>query len=213
MTQPLDGITAIPNAFRSDMAGIDKVAHAAATAQAGPALTIERFHFFNEVLVWHATGEEKVIYPALEKVAPLVAEAYVMDHHGLDSAYEALKEAVDAHDLLQTARRSAAFKFHLDLHLRKEDAHLYRLFGERIPIPEQGRLIGEMANHVPQERFPQAVLWMFPLMGHEDRENMTRIWQTALPAPVFAGVKPLIRQAIGEDWAELTRRIPALLDM
>jgi len=213
MTQPLDGIIAIHNAFRRDMESIDKVALEAARAQAGPALTIERFHFFNEVLVWHATGEEKVIYPALEMVAPLVAEAYVMDHHGLDAAYEALKEAVSAQDILQTARSAAAFKFHLDLHLKKEDAHLYRLFRERIPMPDQGRLVGEMANHVPQERFPEAILWMFPLLGHDDRENMTRIWQMALPAPVFAGVKPLIHKAIGDEWAELTRRIPVLLDM
>ena len=212
MTQPLDGIMAIHNAFRRDMERIDKVALEAATDQTGPALTLERFRFFNEVLVWHATGEEQVIYPALELVAPLVAEAYVMDHHGLDAAYDALKEAVIAEDLLQTARAAAAFKFHLDLHLKKEDAHLYRLFGERIPLPEQGRLMGEMSNSVPRERFPEAVLWMFPLMRHDDRENMTRIWQMAFPAPVFAGVKPLIHKAIGADWAELTRRIPALLD-
>ena len=212
MTQPLDGIMAIHNAFRRDMELIDSVALAAAQKNAGPALIVERFHLFNEVLVWHATGEEKVIYPALEKVAPLVAEAYVMDHHGLDAAYEGLREAVSAHDILQTARAAAAFKFHLDLHLKKEDAHLYRLFRERIPMPDQARLVGEMANHVPQERFPEAVMWMFPLMGHDDRENMTRIWLTALPAPVFAGVKQLIHKSIGDDWAELTRRIPALLD-
>ena len=52
--------------------------------------------------------------------------------------------------------------------------------------------------------------WMFPLVGDDDRENMTRIWQMVLPAPVFAGVKQLIQQAIGDDWAELTRRIPEL---
>ena len=104
MTQPLDAILAIHNAFRRDMERIDSDALKAAQENARPALTIERFHFFNEILVWHATGEEKVIYPALETVAPLVAEAYVMDHHGLDAAYEALKEAVSTHDTLQTAR-------------------------------------------------------------------------------------------------------------
>ena len=37
---------------------------------------MERFRFFNEALVWHATGEEVAIFPALEEVAPSVAEAY-----------------------------------------------------------------------------------------------------------------------------------------
>jgi hypothetical protein len=67
-----------------------------------------------------------------------------------------------------------------------------------------------MSSTVPQGRFPEVVVWMFPLMGHGDRENMTRIRQMVLPAPAFARVKPLIQRAIGYDRAELTRRIPTL---
>jgi hypothetical protein len=51
---------------------------------------------------------------------------------------------------------------------------------------------------------------MFPLLGDDDRENMTRIWQMVLPPPAFAQVKLLIQKAVGKGWAELTRRIPAL---
>ena len=212
MTQPLDAIMAIHNAFRHDIEKIDAAALEAARGKAGGAATIERSHFLNEILVWHAKGEELVIYPMLETVAPLVAEAYVMDHHGLDAAYEALHAAISDYDTIQTARAAAAFKFHLDLHLKKEDAHLYRLFRERIPMPEQAKAVGQMSSTVPQERFPEVVAWMYPLMGNDDRENMTRIWQTVMPAPVFAEVKGLISKAIGDDWAELTRRIPTLLD-
>jgi hypothetical protein len=210
MTQPLDAIVAIHNAFRSDITMIDAAALEAARGQTGLAPTIERFQFLNEILVWHAAGEEQFVFPALETVAPSVAEPYVMDHHGLDAAYEALNAAVFADDTLQAARAAAAFKFHLDIHLKKEDTHLYRLFGERIPMPEQGKVMGQMAGTVPQERFPEVIAWMFPLLGANDRENMIRIWQTVMPAPVFAGVKPLIRKAIGDDWAEMERRIPAL---
>jgi hypothetical protein len=212
MTQPLDGIFAIHNAFRRDMEMIDGAALEAARGKVGLEPTIARSHFLNEILVWHASGEELFIYPALETVAPLVAEAYVMDHHGLDAAYEALHSAITAGDPLQTARSAAAFKFHLDLHLKKEDAHLYRLFGERIPMPDQAKAIGQMSGTVPQERFPDVIAWMFPLLGNDDRENMTRIWQMVLPAPVFSGVKGLIGKAIGDGWVELTRRIPTLLD-
>jgi hypothetical protein len=51
---------------------------------------------------------------------------------------------------------------------------------------------------------------MFPLLGNDDRETMTRIWQMVMPPPVFAGVRPLIKAVIGDDWAELIRRIPEL---
>jgi hypothetical protein len=70
--------------------------------------------------------------------------------------------------------------------------------------------LGILASKVPPERSPEVVGWLFPLIGHDDRENMTRIYQVMLPAPGFAKVKELIKKAIGTDWAELTRRIPTL---
>ena len=49
---------------------------------------------------------------------------------------------------------------------------------------------------------------MFPLMGDDDRENMTRIWQMVMPPEAFAGAIQLVQQAIGDDWAELTPAHP-----
>jgi hypothetical protein len=210
MAEPIDAIRAIHNAFRNDLERIDVAALDYARGMEGLAATIERFRFFNEVLVWHAHGEELAIFPVLENVAPLVAEAYVKDHRGLDFAYDTLSKAYSAHDPLQTARATATFRFHLNIHLDKEDTHLYRIFKERVSQPEQGKALGIMSRTVPPERFPELVAWMFPLMGYDDRENMIRIWQMVMPEPVFAGVKELIKKAIGSDWAELTRRIPTL---
>ena len=210
MLEPLDAIMAFHNAFRRDMAIIDAAALDSARGKPGLEATVERFRFYNEVLVWHAHGEELAIFPALDGVAPLVSEAYLADHRGLDAAFEAMDAAVAAHDALQTARASAAFKFHLDIHLAKEDAHVYRLIRERVSMPDQGKAVGLMASTVPQDRTPEVVAWLFPLLGDDDRENMTRIYQMVMPAPAFAGVKLLIQNALGPDWAELTRRIPNL---
>jgi hypothetical protein len=197
MAEPMDAILAFHNAFRRDMSMIDSASLEQARGKPGLATTIERFRFFNEVLVWHAHGEELAIFPALEAVAPSVAEAYERDHRGLDAAFDALNAAVSAKDNLEIARKSSAFKFHLDIHLGKEDAHLYRLIRERVSLPDQGKALGVMAGAVPQDRFTDVVAWMFPLLGDDDRENMTRIWQTVLPPPVFAQVKQLIQKAVG----------------
>ena len=210
MAEPLDAILAFHNAFRRDMTQIDIAALEYARGNKGILPTIERFRFLNEVLVWHANGEELAIFPAVEIVAPMVAEAYERDHRGLDAAFNALNDAISANDALATARATAAFKFHLDIHLAKEDAHLYRLVKERVSMADQGKAVGIMANEVPQERFPEIVTWMFPLIDHNDRENMTRIWQNVLPPPAFDQVKLLIKKAIGDDWNEMTRRIPTL---
>ena len=210
MTEPVNAIRAFHNAFRNDLEHIDAAAFNSAKGKEGLDATIGRFRFFNEVLVWHARGEEAAVFPAVENVAPLVAEAYVIDHRGLDSAFEELSQSYSARDPLKTARATAAFRFHLDMHLDKEDTHLYRIFRERISLPEQGKALGIMSGMVPQERFAELVAWLYPLIGHDDRENMTRIWQMVMPAPVFAGAKELIRKAVGNDWTELTRRIPTL---
>lgn len=210
MAEPLDAIMAIHNAFRHDMSIIDNAALETARGKAGLAPTVERYRFFNEILVWHAHGEEIAIFPALEAVVPLVAEAYIRDHHGLDAAFEAMDKAYSSGDALETARASAAFKFHLDIHLAKEDAHLYRLVRERVPMSEQVKAAGLMSSSVPQERFPEVIAWEFPLIGDNDRENMTRILQSVMPPPVFAQVSQLIRKVVGDGWAELVRRIPTL---
>jgi hypothetical protein len=210
MTEPMDAILAIHNAFRKDMSLIDTAALGMARGKPGLVAQLERYRFFNEILVWHAHGEELAIFPALEAVVPLVAEAYIMDHHGLDAAFEAMDKAYSAGDVLETARASAAFKFHLDIHLAKEDAHLYRLVRQRVPMPEQVKAAGLMSSSVPQEHFPEVMAWEFPLIGDDDRENMTRILQSVLPPPVFAQISQIIRKAVGDGWAELVRRIPTL---
>ena len=192
------------------MRGIDTAALEAGRGKEGLSPAIERYRFFNEILVWHATGEEKAIFPVLEEVAPLVAEAYEKDHRGLDSAFGALDAAYARGDPLETARATAAFRFHLNMHLAKEDTHLYRIFEDRVPLPDQGKAVGILAGYVPRERFPEVVRWLFPLIGHDDRENVTRILQVNLPADAFAGARALIKGAIGDDWAELALRIPEL---
>ena len=210
MAEPLDAVMAFHNAFRNDMTRIDAAALDLARGKKDLEATVERFQFFNEVLVWHAHGEELAVFPAVEAVAPFVAEAYERDHRGLDTAFDALHAAVSSNDVLATARATAAFKFHLDIHLEKEDAHLYRIMRERVSKSDQGKAVGIMANQMPQERFPELVAWLYPLLNHNDRENMTRIWQMVMPPPAFDQAKQLIQKAIGDDWAELMRRIPPL---
>jgi hypothetical protein len=210
MAVPLDAIRAIHNAFRKDLAAIDSAAYSAAHGHGNLDLVLKRYTLFGEILDWHAMGEEEYVFPALENVAPLVAEAYLLDHRGLDTLNESLKEAIKASDILRIARSTSAFNFFLDHHLDSEEAHLYRIFNERISLPDQGVIAGKMSQRIPQERFPEVVTWLYPLLGPDDRENMARIMQQALPAPAFAGVTKMIHVAIGDNWAELTRRIPDL---
>ncbi len=209
MARPLDAIMAFHNAFRKDMAGIDAAALAWARGAQEATAGLSRYRFFNEVLAWHANGEEAVVFPLLEREAPLLSEPYIQDHHGLDAAYERLDAAIGAGDALEAARATAAFKFHLDLHLAKEDSQVYPLLKRHIRLPEEKGAVGTMSGMVPRERFPEAIGWLFPLLGPGDRKNLVQVFQMLMPPEVFSGVEGLIRGVVGEDdWATLSRGLP-----
>jgi hypothetical protein len=211
MAGPIDAVVAIHNAFRHDIELIDTAASDSARGRRpGLDATVERFRFLNEVLDWHARGEDEAIPPLLESVAPSVYETYERDHRALDAAFDSLNRAVSAHDALETARATSAFKFHLLLHLDKEDAHMYRIIRERVSLPEQAHAIGLMSSHAPQDRFPEIVAWMFPLIGLADRVKMTRSWQMGMPPEEFAFAMQLIEQTVGNDWPEFARHITEL---
>lgn len=78
-------------------------------------------------------------------------------------------------------------------------------------MPDQAKAVGLMAESAPRDRFPEVVAWMFPLIGNDDRENLTRIWRQVMPPEAFGGVVMLIRQTLGDDFAELERRVPDLV--
>lgn len=198
MARPLDAIDAFHNAFRRDMARIDQAALAWARNGGEPPPDLGRYRFFNEMLVWHANGEEAVVFPFIEREAPLLSEPYIQDHHGLDAAHERLNRVVQAGDSLEAARAAAAFKFHLDIHLGKEDRQIYALIKERIRLPDERGMVGIISGMVPRERFPEVVAWIFPLLGGTDRRNLTEVFQMLMPPEVFAGVEPLIQRAISE---------------
>jgi zinc finger-like protein len=209
MARPLDTVTAFHNAFRRDMAQIDRAALAWARGGENDdtVRTLARYRLFNEILVWHANGEEAVVFPFVEREAPLLSEPYIQDHHGLDTAHERLDEAVKAGDALEAARATAAFKFHLDIHLAKEDRQIYPLIKERIRLPEERGMGTTIANMVPRERFPEVIGWIFPLLGRTDRENLVQVFRMQMPPEVFQGVQGLIQKTLGDEWPALAAAV------
>ena len=211
MSGPLEIVRSLHNAFRRDIFQID--ASVLKIAYDGGDLTslLYRLHIMNEILDYHAKGEEAAVFPAVDNVAPLVAKAYIMDHRELDkmvSGLEAMRKTPP--DPLATARATAVLNSHLKIHLDKEDAHLYAILKERTTENEQVSIVGMMSKNVPPNRFPSLVRWLFPLLDIEDQVVVTKGWMTLMPPQVFDGLKPIIKKAVAENWVTLTQRIPKL---
>ena len=123
MVTPLDAILSVHRAFRNDMRAIDDAAYRAAAGDGNLSPAVERLRFFSEVLKWHADGEEELVFPAMERVAPLVAKAYFLDHREFDTMTEGLAKIKAASDALIAARATAELTAVLRIHLDKEDVH------------------------------------------------------------------------------------------
>lgn len=210
MSGPIDIVVCIHNAFRRDTLEIDDAAFKAARSGESITRVLDRLHVTGEILDYHGKGEEEAVFPAVDKVAPLVAKAYFLDHRELDIMVAGLEAMRTAPDALAAARATAVLNSHLRIHLNKEDAHLYPILRERTRESEQASIVGTMSRKIPPDRMPTVVQWLFPLLGHDDRAVVTRGWMTFMPPQAFAGLKSLIRETVAGDWAELTRRIPEL---
>jgi len=212
LSGPIDIVRSIHNAFRRDIFQVDGSVVKIARAGEDPTPIFDRLHTTAEILDYHAKGEETAVFPAVDNVAPLVAKAYFMDHRELDTMVGGLEAMRRTPDPLTTARATAVLASHLRIHLDKEDAHLYPILRERTTESEQASIVGLMSKKVPPDRFPTLVQWMFSLLDLEDRVVVTKGWMTLMPPQVFAGLKPLIKKTVGENWVDLTRRIPELDD-
>ena len=210
LSGPIDIIRSFHNAFRRDIFQIDdsvlKIAHT------GGDLTpiFNRLNIVTELLDYHVKGEEAAVFPAVDKLTPFMTKTYSIDHRELETMVSELEVMRKAPDPLKTARATAVIASELRIHLYKEDIHLYPLLRERTTESEQASIVGLMSKQVPPDKFPTLVQWLFPLLDLDDKVVIVKGWMTMMPPLVFAGLKPLIRKIVAENWSELVGRIPEL---
>ena len=207
---PIDIVRCFHNAFRRDFLEIDEATLIAAKNGGDFTPILNRLKITGEILDYHARGEEEAVFPAVEKVAPLIAKTYLTDHRELDDMVAGLGVMSAATDPFLVARATAVLRSHLRIHLYKEDTYLYPTLREKTGLDEQVSIVGVMARSVPQEKTPIFVRWLFPLLGQDDRVILIKGWMNLMPPQVFSGLKSLIRGAVEKDWVELTRRVPGL---
>ena len=214
MSNPIDVVLCFHNAFRKDIAQIDSSVLEIARSGGNLSPILNRLQSMDEILDYHARGEEAAVFPAVDNVAPLVARAYLMDHRELDKMVASLEtmRLQKSPIPLQACRATAVLNSHLRIHLDKEDAHLYQILREKTTLNQQIAIGGIMSSKIPPDRFPAAIAWLIPLLDLNDQVTVTKGWMTLMPPQIFAGVKPLIKNAAAQDWDKIAQKIPELND-
>jgi iron-sulfur cluster repair protein YtfE (RIC family) len=210
MSAPIDIVRSIHNALRHDVFQIDAATYKVARIGGDLMPIFDRLSVLAEILDYHAQGEEAAVFPVVDNIAPLVARAYFLDHRELDTMVDGLQTMRKTPNPLNTARATAVLASHLRIHLDKEDVHMYPILKQRTTESEQASIVGLMSKKVPPEKFPVLVQWLFPLLDFDDKVIIVEGWMKLMPSQVFAGLKPLMRNIIAEDWSKLIQRIPNL---
>ena len=173
MSSPIDVVLCFHNAFRRDIAEIDSQVLDIVRSDGNLTPVLDRLHVMDEILDYHARGEEAAVFPAVDNVAPLVARAYLMDHRELDKMVETLEgmRLQKSPDPLLASRATAVLNSHLRIHLDKEDAHLYPILREKTTVTQQVAMGGIMSSKIPPDRFPAAIAWLFPIAQPQRPSN------------------------------------------
>lgn len=210
MSKPIDVIRCFHNAFRKDMSQIDSTVLSIARSDSDMLPVFNRLRILGEILDYHAKGEEAAVFPAIDKLTPSFAQAYLMDHRELDNMVSGLEPIRNAPDTLTAARATAVLQSHLRIHLNKEDAYLYPILREQTTDDEQASIGKIMSSKIPPERFPTLIQWLLPLLDISDQVTVTKTWMSLMPPQVFVNVKQLIKKNVAQNWAEITQQIPGL---
>ena len=212
MVPPLDAVTVVHNAFRRDLTEIDQAVYKVARHGGDLSPLIDRLLYFSDILDRHEKGEERAVFPEVDRVAPLLAPLFVDDHREMS---EGLGNVTGAPDELAATRASAILHAHVRIHLAKEDTYLYPVLRGRIDLDEQATIVGQLwgRSFPPDEVLPQYMNWLFGLVNQEDQATVTTVWKQLMTEKVFGVCTPLIQDAVTtDDWSELTRRVPGLAE-
>ncbi|HII85493.1 TPA: hemerythrin domain-containing protein [Candidatus Bathyarchaeota archaeon] len=210
MSRPIDTIRCFHTAFRRDIFQIDEIVYRTAREGGDFSSVLARLHTLNELLDYHARGEEAAVFPAMEKLAPRLSMPYLLDHRELDNMVNGLEKMRQNPDPLTTARATAVLDSFLRIHLNKEDAHLYPILRERTTDDEQVAIGALLAKSVPPGKFPTLIQWLFPLLDLEDQVFVAKGWVKVMPPQALAGISPLIQKAVEGNWVKLAERVPEL---
>ncbi len=208
--RPIDVIRCFHTAFRRDISQIDEIVNRIARDSGDFTPVLDRLHIMNDLLDYHARGEEAAVFPAMDKLVPQLATPYLMDHRELDIMVSGLETIRKNPDPLTVTRATAVLGSFLRIHVNKEDAHLYMILKERTTDDEQVAIGVSMTRSVPPEKFPTMIQWLLPLLDFEDQVFVAKGWVKVMPPQVLSGIKPLIESAVARNWGKLIALVPEL---
>jgi len=142
--------------------------------------------------------------------APFVAEAYERDHRGLDTAFDT-PAMLQFHQMMFWLRHVLQQPSNsISIFTWKRKTRICTALWGNACLSRPGKSSRYHGKPNATRTLSGTCCLVISFVEPQWRENMTRIWQMVMPPPAFDQAKHLIQKAIGDDWAELMRRISPL---
>ena len=209
MPGPLADVVYIHRPIRRDLLEMKQALASAGTSGAGP--TADRFAFLRRVLRIHESGEEEILFPAIDERAPGASDPYTATHTSNRALMDRLDAAFAGGDAAGASTLMSELESIMSAHLDQEESELIPLCEQHFSMAEQGALAGQMSAHIPPEDLPAMTGWVLNLLSPEDRAGFVRMVQGTMPAEAFAGFSMGVKSALpADDWTDLAARVPEL---
>lgn len=176
---------------------------------------VEVLHTFVEA---HAGGEEDGFYPGLDRLRKDISKAYLWDHKLDEKLFDSIKKSIarikgngSLSDIESLKRNTLTLKATLSAHAQKEDDLLVPLADAKMPLEEQGAIVGKISARLQPQMMGRVVKLFADTLSSEERADWIGLVKRGLPPEVFQGMVGLVRQGVSEkDWQDLLQLLPEL---
>ena len=172
-----------------------------------------------EILDTHAAGEDKFLFPLLEKINNVVFNILSDEHAGLEKVQEnlliqltgiSMKKEVSDREELGTifVKDLNDFIAHYFIHLQTEELkaipELYKSYGD----PELIQAVGKFASVTPPEATTNFVEFLMPAINFKERITFMKSLQGNVPDSVYKNMLTTAEKVLSKsDFDELKSKI------
>ena len=209
MPGPLADVIYIHRPIRRDLLEMKTALSSGGTGSLGQ--IADRFAFLRRMLRIHESGEEEILFPAIDALVPGASDPYTATHTSNRAIMDRLDVAFADGDAAVASRLMSELESIMSAHLDQEEGELVPLCEQHLAMADQGALVGRMSAHGPAEDQAPMTGWMVRLLSPEDRAGFVSMVMGVMPPEAFAGMKMGLKAALpGEDWSDLAARVPEL---
>lgn len=170
----------------------------------------------------HAENEDKLIFPAVERVAPGITSQAEAQHREYENIQDQLVDQMDAisgcDDTMERMKMGAklnriygSFLAFSLIHLNTEEETVLPASQELMPDEELVEIRTRITSSIPPDVYERWMEYMLPSMTVSELKGMFASMRGKVPAPIFENMKAFANAFVpAQRWRKVVNSLPVL---